>query len=96
LNSFIFSLNNLKKKPLKISWSENFSICCNLRYGPVFGGLIYKDLEIADRSNTNEKSYSNLGISYIHPEYQYGTDEAESFLAGSRNFQVSEIEVYTR
>jgi hypothetical protein len=30
------------------------------------------------------------------PEYAYGSNEAQSFLAGSFNFQVSEIEVFKK
>jgi len=89
-NSFIFSLINKLNKPLKIKWSQNHGIYCNSSYGPIFGG---HDFYIADKSNTNTDSYSNLGI---HPDYVNGSNEARSFLAGSYNFQVSEIEVYTK
>jgi len=54
------------------------------------------DFMITDQSNTNATSCSNLGLSYIHPNFKYGSDEAKSFLAGSHNFIVSEIEVYTK
>jgi len=54
------------------------------------------DLHIADKSNININSFSNLGHSYTHPDFVYGSNEARSFLAGSYNFQVSEIEVYTK
>jgi len=93
-NSFIFSLINKLNKPLKIKWSQNYGICCNISYGPIFGGG--NDLLIADKSNTNTNSYSNLSHSYTHPEYEHGSNEAKLFLAGSLNFQVSEIEVYTK
>jgi hypothetical protein len=39
-------------------------------------------------------SHSNLSHTYSHPQYAYGTDEANSFLAGSHKFQLDEIEVY--
>jgi hypothetical protein len=71
-----------------------FRICCSSSYGPIFGGG--NDLLIADKSNTNTNSYSNLGHSYTHPDYRFETNEAKSFLAGSYNFQVSEIEVFTK
>jgi hypothetical protein len=90
-NSFIFSLINKLNKPLKIKWSQN-GIFCNSSHGPLFGG----DIVITDKSNTNTNSSSNLGHSYIHPDYANGSNEARSFLAGSYNFQVSEIEVYTK
>ena len=97
-NSFIFSLINELNKPIKIRWSQNNSICCDSSYGPAFGGDYngWDDLNIADKSNTNTTSYSNLGHSYSHPDYRFETNEAKSFLAGSYNFQVSEIEVYTK
>ena len=46
-------------------------------------------------SNITNKSYSNLGYSYIHPEYTYESNEIRSFLAGSYKFLTSEIEVFT-
>jgi hypothetical protein len=94
-NSFIFSLINEFNKPIKIKCiSPEKAIASNERYGPVFGSYPH-DIVIFDKSNTNIVSYSNLGHSYTHPDYAYGSDEAKSFLAGSYNFQVSEIEVYT-
>jgi hypothetical protein len=41
-------------------------------------------------------SLAGLGYSYKHPQYAQGTREAESFLAGSDEFQLDEIEVYER
>jgi hypothetical protein len=93
-NSFIFSLINKLNKPIKMKWSKNNGILCDSSYGPIFGGG--HDLFIADKSNTNSSSSSNLGNSYTHPDYAYGSNEAKSFLAGSHIFQVTEIEVYTK
>jgi len=93
-NSFIFSLINKLNKPIKMKWSQSYGIYCHTSNGPTFGSG--HDLHIADRSNTNTISYSNLRHSYTHPDYAYGSNEATSFLAGSYNFQVSEIEVYTK
>jgi hypothetical protein len=42
------------------------------------------------------KSWSNLGYSYKHPQYEYKTYEARTFLAGSCEFQLDEIEVYKK
>jgi hypothetical protein len=70
--------------------------------GPVFGGnvlinnLIKSDIYISDNSNLNADSSSNLGNCYTHPNYAVESTEAKSFLAGSFNFKVSEIEVYTK
>jgi hypothetical protein len=93
-NSFIFSLINQLNKPIKMKWSQGYGIYCHTSYGPTFGGG--HDLHIANQSNLNATSYSNLVHSYTHPDYAYGSNEAKSFLAGSYNFQVSEIEVYTK
>ena len=68
-NAFIFSLINKLNKPIKIKWSKNNGIVCNSSYGPIFGGG--HDLLIADKSNTYTISTSNLGHSYIHPDYAY-------------------------
>ncbi len=92
-NSFIFSLINKKNRPLKIKWSQKEGICCHKRYGPTFGAY---DFYIADKSNTNTNSYSNLGHSFTHPDYFYGSNEARSFLAGSFSFKVDEIEVFIK
>jgi hypothetical protein len=63
-------------------------------YGPTFGGG--HDLHICTNSNTSNGSYSNLGISYKHPYYARGSNEAQSFLAGSCNFLTTEIEVFIK
>jgi hypothetical protein len=94
LNSFIFSFINKLNEPIKINWSRYNGIRCENIYGATFGGG--HDFHIADKSNTNTISYSNLGCSYTHSDYAFGSNEAKSFLAGSYNFQVSEIEVYTK
>ena len=80
-------------EPIKIKWSRYNGIYCEKSHGPAFGG---HDLIIADKSNTNTISYSNIGHSYTHPDYAYGSNEANLFLAGSNKFQVSEIEVYAK
>jgi hypothetical protein len=92
-NSFIFSLINKENRPLKMKWSQKEGICCYKRYGPTFGAY---DFYIADKSNTNTNSYSNLGHSFTHPDYFYGSNEARSFLAGSFSFKVNEIEVFIK
>jgi hypothetical protein len=46
------------------------------------------------KSNFKADSFSNFGASYKHPQYDYGSAEAQKFLAGSKNFLTSEIEVY--
>ena len=95
-NAFIFSLTNNENKPLKMKIDSNqheYAIQCNYRYGPIFGGC---DIAIANNANTTMDSNSNLGDAYRHPQYAQGTNEAQSFLAGSYKFQLDEIEVYQK
>ena len=47
-------------------------------------------------ANKNTDSYSKFIDGYKHPQYAFGTNEAQSFLAGSYNFLLSEIEVYQK
>ena len=67
-------------------------MCSYMNYGPIFGGG--KDIYIADNSNTKSSYYSILGKTYTHPEYPFGSEKAESILAGTHNFKVQEIEVF--
>ena len=94
-NNFIFSLINKDNKPLKMKIDPNqhkHAIRCDPKYGPKFG----YDICIGNDANTTMDSYSNLGYSYRHPQYAHGTNEAQSFLAGSYEFQLDEIEVYQK
>jgi hypothetical protein len=92
-NAFIFSLINLDNKPLKIKCIKSeYAFYCG-------GGHIYfgdKEIYISDKSNKNTDSETNLGNCYTHPVYAYKSEEAKSFLAGSKYFQVSEIEIFTK
>ena len=59
--------------------------CYNL--GPIFGGS-YNDLYIYSHN-----SYSNLGYTYSPPSgYSFGSNFADSFLAGSYHFNPEEVE----
>jgi hypothetical protein len=71
---------------------HEYATGCNTELGPTFGG----DICIKNNSNTTMDSYSNFGRSYKHPQYAFGTKEAKTFLAGSYNFQLDEIEVYLK
>ena len=51
---------------------------------------------IINNPSTPLDSYSDLSVSYKHPQYEYGTNEAQTFLAGSKDFQVDEIEVFQK
>ena len=93
-DAFLFSLTNKDNQPCKMkinSSQHQQAIYCYSGYGPSFGN---DDICIKSNSNTNTDSYSNLGGTYTHPKYAYGTNEAQSFLAGSYRFQLSEIEVF--
>ena len=70
------------------------AIICNNSSGPTFGGG--HDIHISSNANTTNGSYSNLGFTYKHHQYAYETNETYSFLAGSFEFQLSEIEVYQK
>ena len=58
----------------------------------MFGGGT--DLYIANDCNVNSDSRSNLGETYESNGYAYGSTEAKSYLAGSYNFTVLEMEVF--
>jgi len=91
-NAFIFSLTNKENKPVKMKVDterHEYAIRCYSECGPIFGG---HDIRIYN----NGKSCSDLGDCYSHPQYAEGTKEANSFLAGSRNFQLDEIEIYQK
>jgi hypothetical protein len=95
LNAFIFSLTNKDNQPLKMKIEQNrhrCAICCYSFCGPTFG----YDIRIANNANTTTNSYSDLGFSYSHPQYAQGTNEVQTFLAGSYKFQLAEIEVYQK
>jgi hypothetical protein len=95
-NAFIFSLTNKENKPLNMKVNPDhhqYAIWCHSRYGPTFG-CIGHDICIYNSAHTTSGCFSNLGHSYEHPQFAYGTDEARIFLAGSEYFQLDEIEVY--
>jgi BTB/POZ domain-containing protein KCTD9 len=98
-NAFVFSLINKDNRPLKVKCSPNNGIRCSNSCGPIFGGKKGKsDLVIGDNSDLKLDGFSYFGHYYIHPDYDYEYEsvQAESFLAGSHKFQVSEIEVYSK
>ncbi|CAF1022504.1 unnamed protein product [Brachionus calyciflorus] len=94
-DAFIFSLVNKEKNPIKIPIKNNtIAICCYKGFGPTFGGG--HDISLVSNSNVIPKSYSNLGCSFKHAKYEYFSDQAQNFLAGSFRFLVSEIEVFAK
>jgi hypothetical protein len=51
--------------------------------------MIYNDCD------KNTTSYSNIGKTYKAPEgITHGTEQSKSYLAGSYNFKVKEVEAY--
>jgi hypothetical protein len=91
--AFIFSLVNKENKPFKVMCTDSYhAIVGGSPYGPTFGGGY--DIHISSDSNSNQTSYSNFGQTYMHADYQFSTERAKSILAGSKNFQTLEIEVF--
>ena len=101
-NAYLFSLINKDDKPFKIKCSVPEDAAFGLRdseiqvYGsyPEEGGG--SDLWLSADSNVNKDSGSNLGNSYIHPDYPLESSQAKEFLAGSYRFKTLEIEMYCK
>lgn len=93
--AFIFSLKNVSASPTRIRCinPEN-AIYCHANYGPTFGKLWSCDIYVSDYSNRSTNNHSDLGISFEHSVYAWGSNEAQEFLAGSYYFKTNEIEVY--
>jgi hypothetical protein len=94
-DAFIYSLRrsgSFNNKKLRVK-DNAYAIYGYYENGPIFGRGF--DIFVSDKSNINNNSYSNLGNSYQLPEdINYGYDTANTYLAGSRNWQTVEIEVY--
>ncbi len=94
-NAFIFSLTNKDNQSLKMKIDPNQhgeAIYFDSDNGPTFGC----DICIPSNPKTTMDSFSILGHAYSHPQYSFGTDEAQTFLAGSHQFQLDEIEVFQK
>ena len=82
-HAFLFSLVNFVSEsqlmPIKVG--DKHSIYCNSLYGPTFG--IGHDLHISNYSNATYSSYSVLNFSYSFTSTVFGSNETQSFLAGS-------------
>lgn len=94
-NAFMFSLVNKENTPQLLAriLESSSTIFCDPTNGPVFGAG--HDLFICSKSNSINSSSSNLGSSFKHLNYDYNSNEARAFLAGSFNFTTIDIEVYT-
>jgi len=76
-----------------------YALYCISSCGPSFGCNNYNstvDIKIASDSNANQSSSSNFGYTFKHQDYPAGTAKAQAILAGSQNFQTTEIEVFTK
>ena len=98
-SAFLFSLTNRENTPCKIKIDPSQShkaIYCNTECGPSFGGGC--DIRVGDKANEamGKQCFSRLGRTYKHSNYAYGTSEAKTFLAGSHEFKLEEIEVYRK
>ena len=91
--SFLFSLVNARSTPLlmPVIVGNEYSMYCNPDSCILIGAC---DIRITPNSNKTTDSYSNLGRSYDFKLFGHGTSEAKLFLAGSYNFQTSEIEIF--
>jgi hypothetical protein len=89
-NAFLFSLINRENRPYKsvVKSPGTNAIYDHASNGPTFGAG--HDFYIADNSDSNTNSHSNWGSSYT----SLSGVQTDSFFAGSRNFQVKEIEVF--
>jgi len=84
--SFVFSLINKYKMPLKLKCLDADYIYCGPTFGPVFGNVIV----IADESNRNIDNASYVNYAFYHEDSLVD----ENFLAGSQYFKVIEIEAF--
>jgi hypothetical protein len=95
-NAFILCLTNKDNRPSKMKIDSdqiNKEICCISEVGPSFGS---GDISITTNINRLMFCYSELGWSYKNGHFASESDEANSFLAGTERFQLSEIDVYQK
>jgi hypothetical protein len=95
-NAFIFSLINYDNKPFKVMWSNcgRKALFGHTEYGPSFGCNEENMKDIITYGNG--KGRSDFGYSFKHPDYEAGSEEAKSILAGSETFKIFEIEVFAK
>lgn len=96
-NAFLFSLVNMEQRPVKVdiaNGQENNAMGSSSNQGPVFGNG--NDINISDNSNLPNANYSNFGKFYNLPDYTYGSEKAQRFLAGFYKFSVEDIEVFKK
>lgn len=102
-NTFIFSLKNKLSTPMKCFYSKpteyvlklpvkKVNIKCSPVHGPIFGD---NDIVIAFDANSNE-NVSKLGTNVWFHHNDLDKNNQKSFLAGSENFRVSDIQVFKK
>jgi hypothetical protein len=91
--SFLFTLRNTRSLPPRVfaSTDPQHTIGCDWRWGPTFCSLNAYNLCVGSQANANSKSLSILGASYALP-----AGCTDDLLAGTRQFYVSEWEVFGR
>jgi len=89
LKSFLFSLDNVSKFPLKKEKSTR-SIRNEIKFGPIFGEV---DLLIKDDCNKNYSS-SKLGEAYDTLGLCLNLEQGKKLLAGEDMFKVKDIEFF--
>jgi hypothetical protein len=103
-NAFLFSLINLHKQPTKIKINQNYdkAIAYLPKFGPAFGynnAIGATELILAYQSPSSEtslrKGHSKLENCYQPPNYPQGSN-GSNFLAGSENFDVTDVEVFMK
>eukprot|EP00475_Leptophrys_vorax_P012261 TRINITY_DN18678_c0_g1_i1.p1 TRINITY_DN18678_c0_g1~~TRINITY_DN18678_c0_g1_i1.p1 ORF type:complete len:345 (-),score=78.11 TRINITY_DN18678_c0_g1_i1:68-985(-) len=92
--SWIFSLKNSTIGPFMLSnkITDPYGIYCFKSFGPTFG--VGSDVYIADGCNRNTCSYTAPGASYDLSSIDLMNFKPEEIFSGSRNFQVTEIEIF--
>ena len=88
--SFLFSMVNpfgVVPSKMPLVKNQQYGINCNSDYGPTFGEG--HDLHVSNNANTGGASYSNLGHTYQLPAGQQN-----AFFTGTRNFNVTDYEVF--
>jgi len=93
-NAFLYSIVNSYKKPFKqVSASDSYSIYAYASYGPTWGGghnlCIHSDFR--GTSNYSNGSYSSFRME----DTSNGVTMGNETFAGSYNFSLTDIEVYT-
>jgi hypothetical protein len=97
-NAFLFSLVNKHNTPVKLKIDEkaaNRAIYCGSRHGPSFG-LGTGDISIGFDSDEMTQGVSNIGASYLLPDFISRSNETRLFFSETSPFYVMDIEVFKR